>query len=1842
MSRSNWKAPRISPSYGNRKSGINKTAWMGGGGGGLGGSLAPSSVSYSQPKFYSPLHTPSNWQIPVKRPEVYSWSIDSKGLMQLEDFTFVEISDYIYNKNHEYARASCLSSEAVNELELNLKSDFRPASVVQDPVTGGIIYTNVKSPHIQTGNGNTKQPIHISQRECVDKKFIKIKCSGNYRTINLSEEHNVFLLKGSEVKRLSRLHKSKIASNKRLKNPTDILSMEEFYSDTKWSVERSRADQVRIGDFLLTPVPQISTSNKYEHLDNDFMWLVGHSLADGSLVSPVKGSSYVDFNCSVEESEVVDYLKTNLQKRYGRFKSRVHTNSDKCERVSIYSNLAYTELANFVCGKLSKKKLTKEIRHLGREQILTLLGGYFDGDGFYVKKDKSLAATSTSVDLIDQIHNLLLQCGVKSTIKKEVFSVKTSTYIKNNKVKRTRYSVIIAGGEVHKIAPYLKSSKIPQWVINYKFKAHNNRFFFQEDGTTYYAQPVESVEEYLYTGEGFDLQINPERSYVVGGFKVSNCRFFANNEPKIAAALDWYSQFPVQDYENVIDDIPIRVYYDDVKRRLDIVNLLRQVSYEYFALGDVFIFADIACPQCNGSGMVPGTFDPKSKSYEPCSHKGGTFSGISILNPDWMQVVSGGVFGQNQEVVYLMPDQNLKNIVQSREPYEIYSRIPDFLKMPILQGKPILLHPMCISHLAYNRIGYQPFGRSIIMRLFRTLAYKDKLTQAQWIVADRHIVPVRIVKVGNAEIPATESDIAQIQQQLLATSSDPNLTLVTHHAFEYDWIGACYSSDTEVLTEEGWKFYDDVRACDKIATLNPETNNLEYHNYINRFLYDYDSEKDGEMIHFTGKRIDSLVTPNHKMYVKLNNRKKYDLIEARDISRGKFLTNVSYQEGSGSVEVPDVFKNLTQEEYLKFIGYFISEGGYMEGRSHNVRTGPYTQYGIYISQNSNSPHIDEISELLYKISDNIRHVYDTRNENVNEQIFINSKEIADFCVKEFGYKSKNKKLPLWCLSLSEEKSNILLQALMNGDGASRFYEDKKRNVYTTTSKLLAGQIQELVLKLGYSAAVSTIAPKKPQHNVCYRINWSENKKSKEKSIRPHNVKRVPYSGKVWCFEVPNHIFITRRNGKIGIHGNSGKVLQLSKEYDMINQELLDGLMINQALLNGDGPNYCHSEDTEFLTLDGWKLYKDVRSDDDLATFNRENGKLEYQRYLNRWEFDYNSETKGKMIHFTGSKLDCLVTPNHNMLVLPRQDCKPDQLKNIWELVQAKDVKPHTQLRGCIESWEGSIADVEIPDGMTLEDYVDMSCFYLTEGWLGRGSRLKSYKRAAHGITFSQSVKNKEVYSKMPSLAAAYNGGYDEEGSTSGKELQTLVEINFGEYSDGKRLPKWMKNLPKEYLLRILNNLTSCDGNTREATKKNYYSYFTTSKQLADDVQEIALKCGFSPKVVFSKATGYISKKDKYTVYWTDAKCGRYPTTEPTKGAPNKVQHVDYNGKVACFEVPNHTLITRRNGKVIVTGNSNASIGIEALIQRLESFREVLARWIEERIYRPIAIMQGFTTKDEMNNVVPLYPKVKFKELNLRDDTQKKNIMMQLAESGYISRQTLLNYLGLDYNVEVDRLRMEQIVQMEYGLSGGGDDGEMGGALGGGGMPGGMPGGGMGASMSDDGMGGSLNMPSDGMEMSRPAGNGFRPRVSKNRPEVKGPSKEEVEAAQPQKILMNHPESKLFQKLREGQERQDIKYPFIPQYRPDNVHKYKVDFAFPHIKLAIEVDGEIFHNNPKQKKIDQERDNYLGRKGWWIYRFPEKDIKEDLPLVYETIKELITRKEQAIKSAEAEGDIISLS
>jgi hypothetical protein len=86
--------------------------------------------------------------------------------------------------------------------------------------------------------------------------------------------------------------------------------------------------------------------------------------------------------------------------------------------------------------------------------------------------------------------------------------------------------------------------------------------------------------------------------------------------------------------------------------------------------------------------------------------------------------------------------------------------------------------------------------------------------------------------------------------------------LETHIARFHNVYGPCFDEATQVLTESGWKFFKDVTAEDRIASLDPETQQLEYVKTVARQHYRYS----GPMYHVAAQALDQRVTPDHSIF----------------------------------------------------------------------------------------------------------------------------------------------------------------------------------------------------------------------------------------------------------------------------------------------------------------------------------------------------------------------------------------------------------------------------------------------------------------------------------------------------------------------------------------------------------------------------------------------------------------------------------------------------------------------------------------------------------------------------------------------------------------------------------------------------------------------------------------------------------------------------------------------------------------------------------------------------------------------------------------------------------------
>lgn len=100
---------------------------------------------------------------------------------------------------------------------------------------------------------------------------------------------------------------------------------------------------------------------------------------------------------------------------------------------------------------------------------------------------------------------------------------------------------------------------------------------------------------------------------------------------------------------------------------------------------------------------------------------------------------------------------------------------------------------------------------------------------------------------------------------------------------------------------------------------------------------------------------------------------------------------------------------------------------------------------------------------------------------------------------------------------------------------------------------------------------------------------------------------------------------------------------------------------------------------------------------------------------------------------------------------------------------------------------------------------------------------------------------------------------------------------------------------------------------------------------------------------------------------------------------------------------------------------------------------------------------------------------------------------------------------------------------------------------------------------------------------------------------------------PYKLNHSSKESYPEKLLRVEFEKRDIKG-WIQEYQ-NGIYSY--DFAFPELKLDIEIDGET-HLQEKIILIDKRRDEWSKSKGWKVLRFTAKQVKSNIDLVINEI------------------------
>ena len=332
------------------------------------------------------------------------------------------------------------------------------------------------------------------------------------------------------------------------------------------------------------------------------------------------------------------------------------------------------------------------------------------------------------------------------------------------------------------------------------------------------------------------------------------------------------------------------------------------------------------------------------------------------------------------------------------------------------------------------------------------------------------------------------------------------------------------------------------------------------------------------------------------------------------------------------------------------------------------------------------------------------------------------------------------------------------------------------------------------------------------------------------------------------------------------------------------------------------PFVCYDDQTEVLTEHGWMLFGDVPHDSAIATVNMTTKRLEFQKPTSRIKQHY----EGRMVLGTGGTklgVNFCVTPNHQMVLEERRSGN-------WGKFRA-DKMP--RWRGIPTGWlpafssGPAIFSVPHSSGRGRLPDVDLLDFASFLGWwIGDGSLLKS--NAGHFVRIAQKVDRARLEESLNALgwnwrsAEGKNGVWDYR--IQSKDLYLLLEP----FRD-KRIPEWAFTWSTPALETLLDGLIASDGSDRANATLGYY---TTSQGLADDVQRLAALLGIPSVIGKQKGTGFNGPTMCFVV--------RLHKPKRAIVAKLRLENIRYNGNIYCFEVPNGTLVVRRDNRPMISGN----------------------------------------------------------------------------------------------------------------------------------------------------------------------------------------------------------------------------------------------------------------------------------------------------------------------------------
>lgn len=357
---------------------------------------------------------------------------------------------------------------------------------------------------------------------------------------------------------------------------------------------------------------------------------------------------------------------------------------------------------------------------------------------------------------------------------------------------------------------------------------------------------------------------------------------------------------------------------------------------------------------------------------------------------------------------------------------------------------------------------------------------------------------------------------------------------------------------------------------------------------------------------------------------------------------------------------------------------------------------------------------------------------------------------------------------------------------------------------------------------------------------------------------------------------------------------------------------------------------CYSDDTEFLTIDGWKTYDKITENTLIAQYD--NGNISYVKAGPVYYGD-----TGELYRFKTKYNDLLVTGNHRMLyrnsnrgkeqIKLAEDLHYGQFKNAANY-DCQDIVDDFVFADCYGT--GFNKNKKYADGFKLkpDTMIKFLGFYLGDGHAGiHGGRYK--------ISLSQSCceAKRDTLQWVKDLNIEMCSFFNEYWHDAPKCKPTSIVQNGSPYytferchktfcqwildnciiNGIKRIPKFIYNASLRQRRLFIESFFRADGTYDKRDGRKGFTLYIYHKELLDDFQRLCIMSNYST---------YIDQKHKphSGIY----RLSVHPLVWHNFDQENITKEY-YSGKTVCYSVPSGVLIVRRNDKVSVCGNTACKI-----------------------------------------------------------------------------------------------------------------------------------------------------------------------------------------------------------------------------------------------------------------------------------------------------------------------------